>query len=285
MTDEKQRLSFGTFGPQLSSLYEAVVNKLRLEWPKALNHEGASFLLRGQVAVSRVTYKTVVHLCADNPIAEGRRPEYALSSTPLIRTLLDALFNLVFLLDDLDKRKEHFFRGGWREIKEEFERLNTAYADDEEWATWLSDFAAFIERGRIEFGITDEEAAQSRKTLPYWPTPGQMKKDTSLAPDRKAFLEFMEDWFYRALSSDSHLSMPGLARRAIPILEGHASLDDYRSECVFVAATLSLALLSEVQMTMRWPDLTPRFEYLWTILAEHWPDARNVYERRYKGNL
>jgi hypothetical protein len=281
---ERRALDYGTFGPELGLLFKTIENKLRNQWPVRLRSEGALFVLQGHVVVSHTTYRTIVHLCSDNPLQDGRRAEYAIAAPPLIRTILDAVFNFVYIFQDLTPRLDRFYKGGWREIREEHDRLRDAYGKDPDWQEWLRDFTAYVESGPQLFGITNEEVAELKR-LPYWPTPAQMLRDSSLDDSRRAFLRYLNDWFYRELSSDSHLSLPGLSRRAVPLLGSAVPMDDYRSDCVFTAATLSTALLSETQITMRWPDVGPRLEYVWTMLGEHWPAAKEVHERRYKGRV
>ncbi len=98
---EKEGLDFALLRERLDNLYQAVHNKLEREWPVSLDPTGAlPVLLRGFVLLSANTFKSVRYLCADHPPDANRRPEYALSVPPLARTLMDTLFNIVFLFEN-----------------------------------------------------------------------------------------------------------------------------------------------------------------------------------------
>ena len=62
----------------------------------------------------------------------------------------------------------------------------------------------------------------------------------------------VDDRFYRDLSQDSHLSWPGLARRAAFLLLDHPSKYDYeklyqqKSDAMMDAVVMLLAMLSEI---------------------------------------
>lgn len=286
MSEEAPTVPFGSFHPQLDTVATAIFNKLEREWPvRWLNKSGAPTILRATVAVARNTYRSVVFLCADGPEG-GRKPEFSLSAVPLARTILDSLFTLVALFENLGEQTDRFYRGGWREIKEELQRHQDKFGSDPNWADWLEGLEQLVEGFKVEVAITPADEAAFSKRVPYWPTPGQLLKDPLLSPERRGFLEYLTAWFYREMSSDSHLSLPGLARRSVPLLEGSSrGIEKHRSDCVMVTAVLLLCVLSEIQLGAQWPDITPRLEYVWSLLGSVWEQAREIYEMRYDGNL
>jgi hypothetical protein len=94
----------------------------------------------------------------------------------------------------------------------------------------------------------------------------------------------MNAWFYRELSSASHLSLPGLMDRARHLLEENdearqRGLDKYRSDCMFTTLTLLLALISELEIGLRL-NLAERCKYLW-VLLDVWGPAQELYAERY----
>lgn len=279
-------IPFGAFHPQLDTAATAIFNKLEREWPaKWPSDTGGPAILRATVAVSQNTYRSVVFLCADGPEG-GRRPEFSLSGVPLARTVLDSLFTLVALFHDFKVQVDRFYRGGWREIREELSRYQEKFGSDPHWADWLCGFADLVERFKTQIGITPDEEVNLKKRIPYWPTPGQLQKDPRLSAERKKYLEYLTAWFYREMSSDSHLSLPGLARRSAPLLTGDvAGLDKHRSDCVMVTAVLLLAVLSEIQIEAQWPDMGPRLQYVWSLVGSVWEQAKELLEMRYADRL
>jgi len=268
----------------VDSVFIAIGNKLKIQWPRSLPmDDGLPFLLRTHVLAAHNTYRTIVHLAADDPLRENRRPEYVLSTAPLIRTLVDGLFTVVALLDDPATRVDQFFKGGWNEIRQQYERFRDAYAADPDWVAWLEDFAEYIEAGKETLGLTPEDQVNLKRLS--WPTPGQLLRDKALSDPARHFLQYMNDWYYKELSADAHLSLPGLARRSLPLLEKTSDFDRERSTAVFTGLTAGMSILSEVHQSARWPDIGPRLEYIWTMLEQYWHDAAQVYRLRYKGRL
>ncbi|MGH9162564.1 MAG: hypothetical protein ACRD2X_21565, partial [Vicinamibacteraceae bacterium] len=195
--------------------------------------------------------------------------------------ILDSLFTVVFLFDDLPERTNRFYRSGWREMKEELNRYRAQYSDDPEWEEWLTGFAELVSGFKAEVGISGEEERNFR-SIKWFPNPGKMIRDVDLSQDRRQFLEFLNDWFYRELSADSHLAWPGLARRGISVLEDDRDkLEKMRSDAAMLSSILLTALISEVQVEIRWPDTLPRVQYVWTILLSAWSITRDLYEQRY----
>src|SRR5207244_2630765 len=104
---------------RLDSLGVATFNKLEREWPSAVPaHKASSLVLRLLVAVSENTYRTIRYFCADKSDDGARKLQYALSAPPMARTILDALFTIIFLFEDLPARTAWYVRAGWREMEE-----------------------------------------------------------------------------------------------------------------------------------------------------------------------
>ncbi len=106
---------------------------------------------------------------------------------------------------------------------------------------------------------------------------------------RKNFAVVLNDWFYRNLSSDSHLSWSGYARRFSNFIDADEKdrtnrLMKYKSDCVMTTISLVLALLSEIECEMRF-DLSVRLKYVWGILSNFYGEAKELYELRYLNKL
>ena len=124
--------------------------------------------------------------------------------------------------------------------------------------------------------------------LAYWPTPGQMMRSNQLADERRRFLTYLNDWYYRELSSAAHLSFPGLVVRGSPLLidddSSETKLNVLRSYYLTQTICLMLALLSEVQIEANF-DFADRLKFVWRIVTEYFDDAKEVYEMRYEPRL
>jgi hypothetical protein len=282
-------LDYGTIRVEFDKLMIATSNKLEREWPaNVFAHDGLAPTLRALVMVSANTYRTIVYVCADTPESSERKLEYGLSMTPLARTLLDALFAVVYLFDDPVARADEFYRGGWREMFEENARYHAAYGHDPSWAAFSADHDRRLAQVETLIGITAAERTNS-SSVGFWPTPAAMKKKIANT-DRKKFLDYMNDWFMREMSQDTHLSWPGLLRRFRPLMaptEGGVReevLKKWKSDAVGTSIALMLSLMSEIEIELRY-GLADRLKYVWGVMNQYYLISREVYDFRYDGRL
>lgn len=291
--DDIPKLDFGVFREPFDNLLTATANKLEREWPAdRSSHPESGTVLRLLVLVSDNTFRTMRYFCADKPPDPSRKLEYALTAPPLARTILDALFTVIFLFEDLSKRTDWYHKAGWRKMREEHDRIRASTGGGQEhWPEYIREHQAVVEDFRTEWNVSEEEASNPRKKIPYWPTPAQMVANADTSADRREFMTFLEGWFYRHLSQDSHLTWPGLSRRGGHFLYDRASqpvardmLVKYKSDTLGTAAVLLLAIASEIEAELGF-GLAERANYVWGILTPYMPDAREIYDKRYAERL
>jgi len=280
-TPHDKVLDFRVIEKPLDEALEALKNLIDREWPKQLDkNPGARALFLTMIKVAINTYQSVRFLVADSPKEREAPLEFALSIPPLTRSILEQLLAVTFLAEDLATRTQWYYKAGWREAKEAYERYRAKYGENREWANWLELNGKFLENIRTTWGVSDEEAADLRR-IRYWPIPSKMKDQ---AKDR-AFLEYLDAWFYRTLSQDAHLSFPGLAHRGAALLLGPgeertAQLEKRKSNAVFTTITMVLALASEMEHLLQF-GLGERLAYVWGVLIEYWEEAADLYRLRY----
>ena len=167
-------LQFKVIRDELDRLIEALSNLLDREFPKELTSiSGLQPFLVVAILTSKNIYQGIRYLAADLPKDPTRKLEFGLIISPLGRMLADILFSIVFMREDLRPRVEWYHRGGWRELKEHYERNRSEYGSLPEWKNWFRQFEDFLEQQRVVFGISEEDAANP-KNLPYWPIPSRM---------------------------------------------------------------------------------------------------------------
>ncbi len=282
-------LPFSAIREKLDNLLVAMANLIDRCWPvKYADRIDLKLFLLGTVKITENTYRSIRYLCADKPEDVSRKLEFAVSVPPLARTILDSLFTVVYLFDDVDRRVEWFHKSGWREMFEEHERYKKAYGEDVAWAEYLDLQRTSVDYGRYEVGITDEEAVNPKK-IQWWPNPGKMTRDGGTPEDRTRYLNYLNDWFYKTLSADSHLSWPGFARRAAHFLNKDEDrrvnlLRKYKSDCVVTSITLVLALLSEIECEFKF-SRAERLKEVWNSLSEVFLEAKELFEFRYADRL
>lgn len=268
--------------------------KLEREFPADLASSGAREFLWLTFRVASNTYNTIVFLCADKPPDPLRRPEYTVSCPPLVRTLVDSMFNVIFALEDLEERVSWYYKSGWRENQERLERYFETYGSLAEWKDWLEMFKAGQEQGASTWNISEEERANPG-SINYWPLPSRMIRyglnRADDLPETRVFLQFINDWFYRELSQESHLSFPGLAHRGGVLMEldkkealAQEKLDHNKSTQMVMTMTLLLALCSEIEHYFKF-GFKQRIMVLWGILSAALPIPKEVYQARYAALL
>jgi hypothetical protein len=82
----------------------------------------------------------MAYICGDKPADPLRKLEYAVSCPPIVRTLVDSLFNVIFALEDLENRVTWYYKSGWREDYEKLERYMSEYGSVPEWKSWLETY-------------------------------------------------------------------------------------------------------------------------------------------------
>jgi hypothetical protein len=135
------------------------------------------------------------------------------------------------------------------------------------------------------FGISEEDALNP-KHLQYWPIPSQMLRHKNLSEKSRRFLQFLDDWLYKGLSSDAHVSAAGIMRSHGQLLRerGEARtniLSKLKSNSTFTVITLMVAICTEINDICHY-GREEKLSYLWRILVEYWGEAKDFYERRYR---
>ena len=284
---EKKILDFGLIARPIDTLLTAFDNTIQREWPEKWDGLlDARLLVHGSVKLSSTTYQLIRFLCKDRFIDPWQTRRFVTAAAPLTRSILDSLFALVYLFDDIRAKSDIFVKGGWREMCEETERMKREYGSTPKWVEYLDERAKRMDIMQKARGMPPCGPETSK--LPYWPTPGQMMRSNQLADERRKFLTYLNDWYYRELSSAAHLSFPGLIIRGSPLLieddSSETKLNVLRSYYLTQTICVVLALLSEVQIEAGF-GFADRLKYVWRIVTEFFDDAKEIYEMRYAARL
>jgi len=96
---EEKTLDYKGIKGELRSVILTSINKIDREFP--LPHiRGAQSLFRRLAYVAKNTYSSTLFLCAEN----SGNIEFSLSAHPLLRLLLEEVFILIFISEDLQAR-------------------------------------------------------------------------------------------------------------------------------------------------------------------------------------
>jgi hypothetical protein len=138
-----------------------------------------------------------------------------------------------------------------------------------------------------------------------WPTLGKiLRRLRNEYPHSNAlpYLEFLDDWLYRELSTQSHLGPRGLGQMGLHFLgmedlkaisgddrDGirdrlDQKLREFRTTQVWTAITLVLSLASEIELHFAY-GLKQRLLIIWALLIAHNEISQEVYKERYAAVL
>ena len=240
------------------------------------------------VRFARNSYDAVRYVAGNTPEDHRRKPNYVMVVPAINRQLLDLLFSLVFMLDNLSARSLQYQRAGWRELDQHYRMFKTRFSKDPEWKQHFINVKGILD-GMIErFGITDAER-KNPALVPFWETPSQLKDEQT---DSRPYLRFLQKWLYSDTSAQAHMSFGGLAMVS-PMLVADL-LGGEREEWVnkriivqyhfmhFVrTAMVTLAIGSEIDAYFKLGNSAVA-SYLWNIFAEYSPEANDMIQHRYE---
>lgn len=203
--------------------------------------------VRGLLISGEQTYAAICALVAD------RRPKtLPLQASILVRSLLEALGNLLALSEDPQERSLLFGFDGYRSAFEEYDRLKTGFGSIPKWKGWLAQSEQLLKSYATLLELTPQQANDPVKHLPQrWPTPGGLlnKKKPMLTGTRLTAFKQLYDFWYATLSGYAHQRLRALSAAFItddPSLQW--SPGRIESNVVSEATLFLLCILSEVEV-------------------------------------
>ncbi len=278
-------LPFRVLNGPLQGTYRELLGKIeKLDAEKLAN--GLPVIIRLHLQLAYMTYEATRYLCADSPEDASRIIQFIAVVPPMARSVLDGLFNTIYLSTDPAEKTRRYYRAAWKETRRDYELYKQRYKASRLWRDWLKSFR------RLERLLAKEEGLSKKdyKAVDWWPIPSQMLKDKRLPVDIRHFFLYLTDWYYCAYSSEAHLSWPGLSVRGSIFLMDMRSNSDRqmamkrKSDLIARAALLLLMTLSEVSVLFQL-KLGTQLQYIWTLLLHPYEEAKELYEMRYQGLL
>lgn len=286
-------------------LLTATGNYLEREWPARYGEVGSGQMVLLQlVRLAITTYKTVGFICSDVNDGADRDRRLALSTPPLNRTILEIIGSVLYLLEDLPRHTDLFFRAAWRDDYEMLIKYRERYGGRPRWDSYIDQRSKGLAKLEAKLGITETEKKNLDRVL-RWPTLGKiLRRLRNDYPHSNAlpYLEFLDDWLYRELSTQSHLEPRGLGEMGLHFLgmedlkaiSGYdrdgirerldQKLQEFRTTQVWTAITLVLALASEIELHFGY-GLKQRLLIVWALVNAHNEISQEVYKERYEALL
>lgn len=245
-------------------------------------------LLNLMVRFARNSYDAVRYVAGNTPEDDRRRPNYVLVVPTINRQLLDLLFSLVYMLDDLSVRSLQYQRAGWRELDQEYHMFKTQFSKDPEWNQHFKNVKGVLDGMIHRFGITEIER-RNPKLIPFWKHPFKLKDE---ATESRAYLRYLEKWLYGDTSAQAHMSFGGLAMVGCFLVADIIGGQDeewvknriilqYHFRHFSRTAIVTLAIATEIDAHLRLGNAATA-SYLWNIFAEYSAEAKEMIQHRYE---
>ena len=222
------------------------------------------------------TYKAIIFLIDDN-----NKVKYPLQAQILLRSILDVLFNVAYLLDDPTKNVKEYNLAGFRMMQKDLlERFQAdgndvdGYSSSFKFQKELDDFATFIQ-------LTKEESDNEKGEKPFWPVPKIIKKRLSIEKDKK-FFDGIYEKHYGTFSDLSHFAMRGTALGMYSRMPDSEKVNpgQVESDAALPAILFLTMIFSEIQSKIDC-KMEKDLRYIWTLLSNVREECREYYSSRY----
>jgi len=223
----------------------------------------------------------------------GWRDEYTVACEPLVRNLVDNLFNITLLLRDPFTRGRQFRASGIRKSFMYVAADETRYSGKPDWDKWVADSRAKLDIILRGTGFTEDEVMDKTK-YPDWPTLGKYLSTTS-SNDHTGFLRAFTYGPWKQYSAVAHGGPEGLHEVGMFLYrDGHPHderplIDDAHNRAMSLhmmrAAILLLAICTEVQAAYKFKDDSARIN---EHIMESWQalqpamEAKEIYDEHYE---
>jgi len=282
-------LDFREVQEELDNVLLSISEKLAREWPRSVGNHETFVVVLGMYRVSWFSYRAMRYLSATAKINfdPKRLPEFVTAMPPIARSILDAIANVVYIFEgDVTERTNEYLRRGWGEDYRHFLRDRERHGHEPAWADVLARLEARLEEVRVELTLPVE----ARDKLPRrWPNLGTMMSDKDpdrvRDPQRRELLAMLKEMYWEGFSGETHLSGPGLYRRAGLLLNesrlwddaDRAVLDRLRTEYLMGGSELMLSLAAELEAELQL-GMAERLVRIWVRLSYHSTDMNRIYK-------
>jgi hypothetical protein len=284
----------GTFQIQLGKLAEVLAQKLKREVTKHLGYIGLD--LHVLIRQAMWTYSLLFYLNAEErrDTDSNWRDAYTIVTLPLVRNMIDCLFNITLILQDPAVYGPRFRLGGFKKMQAVLTEAEKRYGGKPEWDAWLTKRRDAIDLSVRSSGMRMADLASA----PDWPTLGRYAKAPGPGATFSPHQKFLRTFLYgpwREYSALAHATFEGLSDKAlfymedsVPVDERHKISDSQpliKSTHLSRAAAVLLCIVTELQAHFRFhdngPHINERINEMWKALTPI-PEIKELYDERYK---
>jgi hypothetical protein len=243
------------------------------------------------------TYDLLFYLNADERRENDPywRNVYTIVALPLVRNMIDCLYNVTSILQDPAGKGSLWRASGYRKALASINETEKRYGGQPEWDEWTKKNREALDLGIRSIGWT-VAGVQTEKAK--WPTLGKYVKDIqkggSLTPHQEFLKTFMYgDW--SKYSAMAHGAFEGLLETAVYYTEDSQDHDvreqlderhpDFMTMCLSRAAAVLLCMVTELQAYFHFDDngarINERIHKMWNVLMPVF-DIKELYKERYE---
>jgi len=289
----KRYIDGKTFQHQLDELATTIAFKVQ--------REGAGHLPQPIFVTADIYYllrqaqQTYNFFCFIN--ADERRQKdvdyriaYSAVTLPLVRTMIDCLYNITAILNDPGPKGYQFRESGVKQILEALDSDQQKYGGDPKWDVWIANRRKQLELEMRTTGLTEPEVRVAK----LWPTLGgylRTKKNTPLTAHQQ-FLKRLTYGFWQEYSGISHATFQGLLpignflapkdlpHEVRPIIEDQVEV--LIANHISRVAAILLCTLTELQAYFKFDGarINERLHQVWNALVPV-PEIKELYDERY----
>lgn len=215
---------------------------------------------------------------------------YSVAILPLVRCMIDCLYNITAILDDPVSKALQFRASGYKRS------LKALDADEQRYGS-LPEWDAFITKSRADLDFklrVDSILIDAVRAAEDWPTLGKylQQKGATLTPRQELLKKFTFS-FWQEYSAMAHATFQGLmptalfyATRDVPH-DQHAQLEEYSERLISLhlarVAGILMAMLTELQAYFRFDGahINERIHRMWDALLPV-PEVKELYDERYE---
>jgi hypothetical protein len=291
--EPSKNVGFAVMGVPLNTLIVQLSTKLSREWPEKYDSlTGIRELFVMHLRAAHLAFLSAHYLVVETPPDPRRLPEFCTTLPLLNRAILDSLLTILFFLEDLPARTALFRESDWRETRLELERYRAEFGSNPNpnWQDYLRKLAKVCDMNLALTSLTPEQVANP-SALKTWPNPGAMvaygvSPKAPLSPS-KAYMKYLNDFFYTDLSQQAKLGGMGYVKRAAFLIEElrrKPGMDDQIKRYTYAqmgqAVALLLSLASELEMHFNF-GLREQIIAVWKVSCPLVEVVNEVYQKRY----
>lgn len=290
-------LDASTFQRQLETLAEVLAQKLRREAPKLLGATPGYVSLDLHVMLRQMiyTYNLFFYINADERVESDPhyRKQYSVVLFPLIRNMIDGLYNITAILENPPVKGAQFRKSGYNAKLLALDEDQARYGGQPEWDTWITRSREEIMEDMRRNGFTLADIQQASQ----WPTLGRYIKapqSGGIFSPHQQFSKLLNYGPWRQYSALAHGTFDGLLETAVYYITDifphgdRSRLDEFHpirlTTHISQAAGVLISVVTELQAYFHFPSngarIDERIHEVWNALMPTFT-VKELYDGRY----